>query len=126
MPKVTITVVKTIKLIRRVRRTAERIRVKIERIDQVREQIQARRTQLENIRDRIDALRNHSITQAWRDTAEGSVFVENMVRAVADLNAMVNLTSRLMGALQESANMFQQAQQRAVNAANALRNARNR
>ena len=126
MPKVTVTVKTTIKLIRRARRAAERIRVKVERINQVRDQINQRRQQLQAIRDRIDRLRTNPITNAWRETAEGAIFVQNMERATRDLEAMIGVVQRLGTALQDSANRFQDAQQRAVNAANALRNARNR
>ena len=120
MPKVTVTVLKIGRLVRRARQAVDRIRVTVDRINQVRDEINQARARIDDIRQRIDAIRNNPVTQAWRDTAEGAAFVQRMQEASADIASMVNVITRFGTVLQNSAQNFQQTQQAVRNIAEGL------
>ena len=120
MPKVTITVIKVVRLVRRKRQALDRIRVTVDRINAVRDEVNRARDNINQIRERIDAIRNNPVTQAWRETAEGEAFVQRMIEASADITSMVNLVTRFSTTLQSSAQRWQQTQQTVRSIADSL------
>ena len=119
--KATITAVKVTRTIRKAQKAAGAIRVKVERINAVRDRISASRGRMDDIRNHVERIRKEPVTEAWRQTAEGQIFAEQMQRAVADLALMINLIMRLTTVLNESATGFHDAQQAVVNRASDIK-----
>lgn len=112
-----ITIIKIAKIVRRVRLAAEaadRIRVSVQRIIDAQTEMHNRRERIDNVGKLVLAIVNNPVTQAWKATAEGELFVQRMQDARRDIESLANVISRFVEVLRSSAEEFRRAQEKIV------------